>query len=122
MGDSIRKKARRPPRATNRVIDGETADALMTATKSADDRMAEMTRHHKRIEDIESKKIEIESRKAETLAWKSKNDELEYKMNLLRKYQEMKGEYGWTKKKILRFYPDMKEVIEAEDYSDSDSS
>jgi hypothetical protein len=26
----------------------------------------------------------------------------------------MKEKPGWTKKRILRFYPDMKEVIEAE--------
>jgi hypothetical protein len=116
-----KKKARRPPRTSSPLIGGKTAEALRTATKSADDRMAEIARHNKRIEDIESMKVEIESRKADTLAWKSKNDELEYKMNLFRKYEEMKEKPGWTKKRILRFYPDMKEVIEAEDLSDSDS-
>eukprot|EP00980_Cylindrotheca_fusiformis_P021323 scaffold8212_cov93-Cylindrotheca_fusiformis.AAC.3 len=79
--------------------------------------ISELNRHHKAMERLEEKKLK-------TLSWKGKNDELEYKMNLLRKYQEIKTNFGWSDAKISQLFPDMQQVMEmhGDDDDDDDSS
>ena len=53
--------------------------------------------------------------------WKAKNDELEYRFNLLKKYQEMK-DMKMSKKQILRQFPEMLlDLLVNNDYNDDTS-
>ena len=64
----------------------------------------EQVRHNKVMED--------------TCKWKAKNDELEYKFNVMKKYQEMK-DMKMPKKQIVKHFPEMKDLVD-DDY-DGDS-
>jgi hypothetical protein len=43
--------------------------------------------------------------------WKAQNDELEYKMNLIKKYGELK-ELGLSKAQVAKQFPEMMHLIE----------
>ena len=105
----------------------EAVSALQQASKTSEAKMSETVRHHKFLENLEERKLDLEKKKEdreqkkedrekkkdERDAWRGKTDELDYKMKLLEKYQQLKDAYGWDDKQILAFYPDMEEVIKA---------
>jgi hypothetical protein len=71
----------------------------------------EQRRHNKAIE--------------ETAMWKAKNDELEYKFNVIKRYREMR-KMKLSKKLIVKQSPEMKDLVNENDnnsdsISDSDS-
>eukprot|EP00980_Cylindrotheca_fusiformis_P013889 scaffold3603_cov69-Cylindrotheca_fusiformis.AAC.1 len=81
------------------LLDDKAVNALVYSNKAAEqDRMVEFARHNKAME------------------------RLEYKMNLLRKYKEIKTHFGWSDEKISQFYPDMQQVMEHGDDSSDDHS
>lgn len=55
----------------------------------------------------------------ETAKWKSKNDELEYKFNVIKKYREMR-DMKMSKKQICKIFPEMKDLVD--DDNDDDYS
>eukprot|EP00980_Cylindrotheca_fusiformis_P022064 scaffold8960_cov91-Cylindrotheca_fusiformis.AAC.4 len=77
------------------LLDDKAVNALVYSNKAAEDRMEEFARHNKAMERLEENKQRLEEKKLKSLSWKGKNDELEYKMNLLRKYKEIKTHFGW---------------------------
>eukprot|EP00980_Cylindrotheca_fusiformis_P027096 scaffold18779_cov93-Cylindrotheca_fusiformis.AAC.2 len=116
-------------RSNSVLMDDKAVNALLSSNKAAEDRMLEMTRHNKVMEQLEEKKQQFEEKKQQfeekklkSLSWKGKNDELEYKMNLLRKYREIKTNFHWSDEKIAQFYPDMQQVMEHGDDSSEDHS
>jgi phage regulator Rha-like protein len=46
--------------------------------------------------------------------WKAQNDKLEYKMNLIKKFGELK-EHGLSKAQIAKQFPEMMHLIEDDD-------
>lgn len=97
-----KKKGRRAP--TVSLLDDETREILKGNSTMSEKRNAEQERHNRAMEHLKNREVE----------WKTKNDELEYKMNLLEKYEKMKTEYGWSDKQILSLYPDMKTIVDAQ--------
>ena len=100
------------------VWDDEAISILGEAHKRSVAKMEELVRHHKMIETMESRKFELEMKKAEREekqaaidSWKGKSAELDYKMNLLKRYKEMRDELRWDNNQILAFCPDMEEII-----------
>ena len=65
------------------------------------------------MEEVEKQKVNLEKQKLESLSWKGKSDQLDYKMNLLSRYEQLKDDKGWSDEQILQFFPDMAEVIAA---------
>jgi hypothetical protein len=55
----------------------------------------------------------------ETAKWKAKNDELEYKFNVIKKYQEMRN-LKITQQQIFRMFPEMKDIIGENNNDDDD--
>ena len=103
------------------LMDDEALDALQRASRNSEAKMTEMVRHHKYLENLEERKLEIEQKREEreSKSWRGKTDELDYKMQLIERYQQLKSTYNWTDDQILAFYPDMEQVIRAKDSSSS---
>jgi hypothetical protein len=74
----------------------------------------EAAHHNKVVEDMDQRRLALKEKKFKSLSWQGKNDQLNYKMNLLSKYAELKQNYNWTNKQILCFYPEMAKVINAQ--------
>jgi hypothetical protein len=70
----------------------------------------EKMRHHKIMEDSALRKAEILK---ESTKWKAKSDELEYKFNLIKRYNEIKS--SMTKAEILDMFPEMEPLIKDPD-------
>lgn len=120
-------KAKRRKKST--YLDDDAVTILDDASKRSEERMKEMIRHHKILESMESKKLELQKlnedakleldkkreEREEKLAafdtWKGKTAELDYKMNLLQRYKEMKDNLHWSDEQIVAFFPDMEQVI-----------
>jgi hypothetical protein len=123
--DETSKKMK--PRKSPTFIDETAIEALTASNKTMELRMDEMVHHNKAIESMEQRrfaleeqreqrkavKLNLEQNKFKSLAWQGKNDELNYKMNLITKYKQFKMDYGWSDEQILAFFPDMKLVIDA---------
>jgi hypothetical protein len=109
------------------LMDDDAVAALTAGNKAAEQRMVELTRHNKVVEDVEKRRVALEEKREEretlklnleqnkfkTMAWQGKNDELNYKMNLITKYEEFCNVYNWSDPQILAFFPDMAQVINA---------
>ena len=120
---SSRKKKQRRSRLKTPLMDAETLTLLGDTKKANEDRMQEMARHNKAMESMEQQKFALEKQKVESMSWKGKSDQLEYKMNLLSRYEQLKEDKNWSDEQIIQFFPDMKEVIAAKNHdanSDSD--
>jgi hypothetical protein len=83
-------------------------------------RMQETIRHNKKVEAMEQQRFQLKENRLnleqkifQSLEWKGKNDELNYKMNLIARYEEFKLKHNWSDDQILAFYPDMAQVINA---------
>jgi hypothetical protein len=82
-----------------------------------------------KLKDIEEKKchnfemenIEAKCQKSEHEAtkWKRKQDELTYMSSLVDQYDSLKGK-RWNKEKILKIFPSMAPLVEADNSSDSE--
>eukprot|EP00980_Cylindrotheca_fusiformis_P024072 scaffold11503_cov76-Cylindrotheca_fusiformis.AAC.2 len=105
-----RRKGASSTRSSYSLIDDSAVAAIADSNAAADSRTNELARHNKVMESIETSKVK----------WKGKNEELEYKMNLLDNFESMKDK-GWSDKKIVKFFPDMKQVIEADTSSEEDN-
>jgi hypothetical protein len=55
----------------------------------------------------------------DAVMWKAQNDKLEYKVNLIKKYGELK-ELGLSKAQIAKHFPEMMHLIEDDDDEDGD--
>jgi hypothetical protein len=117
------------------LIDESTVRVLTEGNKTMEQRMFEIERHNKVIEEMELKRFRLEEKREEreslklnleqdkfkSMAWQGKNDELNYKMNLISKYQEFKDRHGWSDAKIVRFCPEMIQVIAAQQGSEENN-
>jgi hypothetical protein len=101
------RKAKRPVKKNPQILDDESVAMLKGTVDTNKQRMEEEARHNKVMEGIELQK--------------NKRYKLEYTMDLVDRYETMKSK-GWSKKKILRLIPDMKEIIEAEEMDSSSES
>jgi hypothetical protein len=101
------RKAKRPVKKNPQILDDESVAMLKGTVDTNKQRMEEEARHNKVMEGIELQK--------------NKRYKLEYTMDLVDRYETMKSK-GWSKKKILRLIPDMKEIIEAEDMGSGSES
>jgi hypothetical protein len=101
------RKAKRPVKKSPQILDDESVAMLKGTVDTNKQRMEEEARHNKVMEGIELQK--------------NKRYKLEYTMDLVDRYETMKSK-GWSKKKILRLIPDMKEIIEAEEMDSSSES
>ena len=124
--NSSRKKARQ--NAT--PFEDETVAALTSASETAEAKMKEMSRHNKfqeletarhnkYLEGLEERKLELQEQELkqkkeerENRSWKGRNEELDYKMNLLRRYNELKKDHGMSEEAIVAMFPEMKKIIE----------
>lgn len=62
--------------------------------------------------ELEKKREEREEKLAAFGTWDGKNAELEYKINLVKRYKEM-GELNWSDEQILSLFPAMEQVIQS---------
>jgi hypothetical protein len=110
------KKKKRGSKKNSPLLDDDALKALSADSKTSEAKMKELVRHHQFIEGLERRKIELDEQRfeKETNSWRGKSDELDYKMKLLVQYNELKENYGWTDEQILKFYPDMKVIVEAQ--------
>jgi hypothetical protein len=69
------------------LMDDSAVAALSAGNKALEQRFNELARHNKVVENMEVKRFALEEKKYNQMAWQGKNDELNYKMNLLHKYQ-----------------------------------
>jgi hypothetical protein len=109
------------------LIDHSAIAALTAGNKAMTRQMEEQARHNKVVEAVESRRVALEEEKEKreavrlsleqdkfnSMAWKGKNDELNFKMNLLSKYEDLKRDNGWSDEQIVTFFPDMQQVVEA---------
>ena len=118
---SSRKKKPRKGKLKTSLIDDDTLTLLGDSKSANEDRMKEMARHNKVVESMEQQKLALEKQKAESMSWKGKSDQLDYKMNLLARFEQLKHEKKWNDEQILKFFPDMAEVIAARNEGSIDS-
>ena len=111
---STKKKKPRRGRLKTTLMDDDTLTLLSDSKKANEERMKEVARHNKAVESMEQQKFELEKQKVDSMSWKGKSDQLEYKMNLLGRFEELTAR-GWTSEQIVRFFPDMAEIAAARD-------
>jgi hypothetical protein len=70
---------------------------------------------------MEEQRLALEKQKAESMHWKGKSDQLDYKMNLLARFEQLKTEKSWSDEQIVQFFPDMADVIAAKNRGDTSS-
>ena len=68
--------------------------------------------HNQFLETVEDRKLALEEKKLEFMLKQTKNEELNYRANLVEKYHEWKDR-GMTDKQILCISPDLKVVVDA---------
>jgi hypothetical protein len=108
---SRKAKKKKPPS----MLDDDAMAALNEASATSKHRMDELVRHNQFIEKLEERKLELEEKREQraTVSWQGKTDELQYKMQLLERYNQLKKTHKWTDEQIIAFYPDMKQIIDA---------
>ena len=127
---STSSKSKKKRKQANPLMDEDTVELLEVADKHSRHKVKELVRHHRAVErfqegtmHIEERKLQLEEKKFDYMAWKGKSDELDYKTKLVREYKEMKESF--SDKQILRLFPQMKEVVSAfrqtSDTSDDES-
>jgi hypothetical protein len=75
--------------------------------------MEETVRHNKAMEKAKFEEVAL-------LSWKGKSDQTNYKIQLIEQYEKL-VEKGYSKKKIVRLVPEMKEIAELMEADESDS-
>jgi hypothetical protein len=100
---------------TPSLLDDDAMAALNEASATSKHRMDELVRHNQFIEKLEERKLALEEKREQraTVSWQGKTDELQYKMQLLEHYNQLKKTHKWTDEQIIAFYPDMKQIIDA---------
>jgi hypothetical protein len=104
------RKAKR--RKSNPLVANDPIAILETANERSQEKIREMSRHHSKMESIEEEKLELERQKMQTMEWKGKRDELNYKVDLVKQYKELKTS-GISDEQIAQLFPEMKLVMEA---------
>ena len=131
---SSTKKPRAARKNTSPLVDDDTIMAMNDSNRAAEKRLSEMQRHNQALEEIErarydlekkredreASRLELEKSRLEADTWRSKSDQLEYQVNLINKYHEIKKKFNWSDQQILKHFPNMATVIDNE--ADSDSS
>jgi hypothetical protein len=120
-GGSSMKKSRGRKKKQSPLMDDEAIEALSKASKTSEAKMKELVRHHKFLEGLEEKKLAIEEARENREVKRSQIDDLEYKMKLVEKYKELKSTYSWNDDQIVTFFPEMKQVVDAQKNSLSNS-
>jgi hypothetical protein len=69
-----------------------------------------MVHHNKKMEELESKNFELKKRKLESMQWKGKQDELDYRLKLVKEYSALSG--SGSDDQIVLLFPEMKAVVE----------
>jgi hypothetical protein len=99
------------------LMDDKTVEMLQEASKVSRQKVVELNRHNKRLEDVEERKLalqlkqdEREQKRFETQQWKGRSDELDYKVKLVREYNSLKTQ-GLTNEQIIALFPEMASVI-----------
>jgi hypothetical protein len=106
-------------RKNNPLIDDEAMSILEVINRCERDKMREIRRHNKFLESMEERRLRLQEQqlafqeKQYELSgfFKEKNAELEYKANLLNKY-EMFKERGFTSKQIMAIVPEMQQILD----------
>jgi hypothetical protein len=96
------------------LLDDKTVAFLSSSASLSKEKMEEAVRHNKAIEAIEQRKLK-------SMEWKGKNDELDYKMNLVARYTELRESFKWNDEQILSFYPEMKPLLQAKNITSAQS-
>ena len=123
---SSAKKARVRKSSPTALMDDDISAAMNEAATAAHNRLSEMQRHNKALEDIEKARYDLERKRDErealrlqlekhrldSMSWKSKSEELEYQMKLVSKYHEIRKKFHWSDKQIVKHFPSMKQVID----------
>jgi hypothetical protein len=118
------KKVKRKRTSVPSVLEDDGVAALAEASKTSKARMMELVRHNQFIERLEERKLTLEEKKERRLeiSWQGKADELQYKMQLLERYDQLKKKKNWSDQQIITFYPDMKQIVDAQKNPDSTDS
>jgi hypothetical protein len=123
------------------IID-DAVEVFTEASKNSKEKMDEMVRHNQFIEkleerkmvleeekknleerkvvleeekrDLEERKVVIEEKKMHQASWQNKNDKLQYQMQLLDQYNNLKQNHNWSDERIVAFNPDMKLIVDSE--------
>jgi hypothetical protein len=123
-GGQNKKKSSR--KRNSPLMDDETVDMLNQAQKTSKQKILEMQRHNKQVEEVEQKKLELqikqearedlrlnlEQQRFQSQQWCGKSDELDYKMKLIKECTALK-EQGLSKEQIITLFPEMAGVLEA---------
>jgi hypothetical protein len=117
---SSASKNKNKKRKTSPLMDDSAVAALTAGNKAMQERMQEVARHNKVVEEMEKRcfkleenRLNLEQNRFQAMAWQGKNDELNYKMNLLARYEQFRKEFNWSDEQIVAYCPDMAQVIDA---------
>jgi hypothetical protein len=115
MSSNKKKKKSPPTGRRSPFMSDEAMKMLNDASAASKEKHKELVRHHAFLEKLEERKCKLaEAREhRESTSWKGKSEELDYKMKLLQKYQQLKDDFGWDDDQIVDFYPDMAQVVKA---------
>lgn len=90
------------------LLDDNTLSIMDIANEQSKEKLAEQKRHNFIIEQSEAKKGKREETRLELDAWKGRNDELSYKVNLVNQYNDLRK--SLSKQQILDLFPMMRNV------------
>jgi len=83
-----------------------------------EDQMKDLFKASQAQEQLEARRLELEGRRLEIEEerkiaedWKSKRDQLSYRMEQIQKYTELRDQYHLSDEKILELFPDMEQVV-----------
>ena len=112
-GNTSKKSSSTKKRKLLTLMDDGAVKVLKEGNVAMNRRMIELERHNKMLESLEERKLQMEQQRLQGNQWHGKNEELNYKMNLMQRYEEFRNKFGWSDEQILAFYPDMSQVIQA---------
>lgn len=113
------KRAKPTKKTTKKSkFEGDDTNAwLQDMHTSRANRLQETTRHHMALESIERQKAGL----PENSVWQVKSSELQYKFELIAKYESIKKEHSWMNDEMIKkMFPDMATFIDMKNSSSTD--
>jgi hypothetical protein len=99
-------------KASDPLMNDETVSMLKEVSESAKLKYDKLVRHNKNVKILENKKYELEKKKLDSLQWKGKQEELDYRLKLVKEYLSLSAG-GMSDDQIIRLFPKMKDVVKA---------
>jgi hypothetical protein len=106
---SKKHKKKNSKSSSQQLLDDNTLSMLDIANQQSIEKLAEQKRHNRIVEKSNIEKNKREETRLQLESWKGRNDELNYKVNLVSQYTSLRNQ-GLTQQQVLHMFPEMQSV------------